>query len=727
MQEEKITPDLTYRNQIVSINDAENEIKENRIIFNHRVNYQKIQWNEDYQQIKWGNGLIISIRNSNDYNYKNFENIDIINYLLPIDNSVFFYNYSDYTKDNEYSYLRRDWTFNKNKSNPYHKLPVFGFKPQFNPDKNDPNTFFTFGLEDIFNKAYEISNNFDLYVNSMFIKYYKSLFDNVLGNVPETFRILLNYNININPIQYIVLVQLMINNGNDFNTENLNFDKVVYSQELLNSFNEVLVNSEYLFTYNSLARTPDEKRYMMNLDNKDSNKEYGFKKLSYFKEEKEISFIKCDLVYNKFISSLEDRTKGIFRGIAIDTRLKILIKIFLTKNKLINDINDLFNYFLSNPNGFDRDLLNSASNYSIINDMLNKDKDDILNIFNNDLMIKNYTNVYNPDNLSTNTIEHSMMSIDFYPISAFYSHYEEAADDDDDISMTTINERFVNSKFKFSKSNYIEGKSLIFNYLDIRITLNKLKGLNSYDDTCRVYFSDVMISFKDEGIMLSDIESNDYPYYVAHFIHSSKDFLLENGESREKLSVVKLEFKPEMNILKKYLPKGTNQFTQALLKIFSTTFYIKTSLFKNQFISFSKVIREDNSFVASPKQDSKLYYTINKNFTSNLYRIVDKENTIDIGNDIPVEYKDIELVKSNAPTEVLKDDEFNLKFKYFDNDFIVKKRDNTLSSSNSIDDFDFLSSEEEEEDRDEMTAETYKPPKIKKNKSTKEVNYDDIE
>lgn len=741
MQEEKLTPDLSYRNQIIPMDDILNEIDENRIIFSHTVNYGNIQWNDENRSINWGNGLNINIRYSKDFNKKNFDDTDIIDYLLPIDASVFFYNYTDYTRDNEMSYLKRDWTFNKNDSNPYHKLPVFGFNPQFSPDKNNPDNFLTFGLEELFNRTYEISCNFDLYVNTLFIQNYDFLFDTILGNVPEELRGLLGYNIKVNPIPYIVIIQTILTNGKDFNTNNLTFDNVVYSQRLVDSFNQMLVNSEYLNVYGSNARTPEEKDAMMKLDNTDPNKEYGFKRLCFFNVQKEISFINNDrLTYANFIPSLVNRDSGVLRGIALDNRLKVLFKIFLVKNKLLNDIYKLFDYFLNDSENYDRDILNPTSNYCVINNMLNTDKNEILNIFNNALIIKNYTNVFNPKDLNTRAIEHSLMSVEFFPKTAFYSHFNVTPENDEEVDIESVNKQFVGSKFRFTKDNYIEGKSVIFNYLGIRITLNELRGLNPYDSTCRVYFSDVLISVNNEGVMISDIESDNYPYYVAHFIHSSKDFLKSDGTSKEKLSVIKLEFKPEMNILERYLPR-MNDFSKALIKIFSTTFYIKTSYFKNQIIRFSKVNRDNYSMVASPKKDSRLYYSIDKKFRSHLIKIEDisSNNVIDIKKEVPEKYIDLELIDFKGKgridieneSEMLKDDEFNALFKNFDNDFIIQK-ENSINNlePDSEQDLDFLfeegNEEKEEKDKENKTLSDFKIPK-NKSKNEKKVNKEDIE
>ena len=156
MQEELLTPDLSYRNKIYKVPEK-NVFKEddtNKILMNHRVVYNNSIWKENNKVINWGNGINISITYSNDYNFKLIDDTDIIDNLLPINKYLYFYRYNNY--DNEKSYAQRDWTFNKGMLNPYNKTAVFSLTPHYQ-NRTDDRYFYTFGLGDLFNNVLKIS------------------------------------------------------------------------------------------------------------------------------------------------------------------------------------------------------------------------------------------------------------------------------------------------------------------------------------------------------------------------------------------------------------------------------------------------------------------------------------------------------------------------------------------------------------------------------------------
>lgn len=766
MQEEVLTPNLSYRNRIYKVPEETLFIGEekNNIIMNHRVVYKDSTWQEN-KSINWGidnnSNSYINLKDSNLYNYKLIDNTDIIKYLLPINDYLYFYNYSDYKNQNEKAYAKRDWTFNIKMLNPFTKTGVFSLSPHFK-GRNDDDYYYTFGLEELFNNVKNISNRFDYYLNSMFNKYYSDLKEVILRNVPVQLKPLLSYNINTNPIKYIIFIQLLISKDVDLTEQNFKIDNIVFSKDLVNSFINVIKKSKYLYPYG--YESEQDKAEIFN--GSDENKPFVYKKIAHFDDSKYIDYVNDKLVqvvgsetvveritYQKMLILLRE---GILNNIDFDNRLKVLIKIFMVKNKLVNDLNDLFNYYLEylgfddedfeeEDFGFDSEITDIHSTYNTFISMLDRDKNEIEDIFLNALMIKNYVNYQNPKNLNSVTIQHKIMDVDFYPKSAYYIEYKDDSNDDDENDIESINNIYHSAKFKFTRDNYIEGKSVIFNYLDITITLHELFNLTPFEENTRVYFKDVLITFMNEGIVLSDVESDNYPYYVATFLHTNREITASDGYRKENQSVIKLEFKPEMNISQDLINRllksnnvneRINEFTKALLNIFSTTFYIKTSLFKNKKIEITKVTRENNSLVSSPEVDTRLYYTVNTDFSSNLFKIVKKENgnerEIDISNGVPKDYIKYVVSELDRKTDILKDDEFNLKFQHFDNNFeiektnVINENDFTLDYSHNENNDD--DNEENESEEIEKTAENYKLPKKKKeNKKSKLIDERDID
>ena len=716
MQEEILEPDLSYRNNIFTNEEMENltnnqngmeeeiklkynknsnfsklNINETRIIFNHKVNYSDVYWEEKRKKIYFSDGLGITFNELFNFNYEiNDYNYNyIIDYLLPIDDSIFFYSYNN--NDNEYSYVTRDWTFNEKFSNPYSTVGVFNFNPIY---KFNEQVLYTFGLEKLFDRLVLINNNIDFYLNSVFTHIIGSqdLMEAIKNNIPNYFKednikfSIFKNNFISNPIKYSALIQYYINIKNEGIPI---FSELTYSSELFTKFNDLILNSNHLTAYGSKTVDPDEKVTLF------ENREGYFKYLVEHKEKSSIDFIDSDTFdYRNIINSLHKKDYGLFRGIYFDKDkdkyIKILFYIFSIKNKLNVDVSRLFNYFIddnTDSEKFDNDYFNTNSEYSIIIRELDRDLYKLKEIFTNALIIKNYTTVINKDNINSNKIKHSIMKFDYSPLSGYLVYYGEEGENKFDL--TEIN-RGNDKAFRFTKLNYIEGKSIVFDYRSIRITLSGLHGLNSNSETCRVYFDNVLISYLDEGLALSSVESNNYPYYVAYFIHSKKDFVRGREEPTSTKSVVRIEFKPEMNIPSETIEEQKiTPFNEVFLEIFSSVFYIRADHFTNQFILVSEIKKENNrTFSVNPEEGVKAYYSINNDFSSNLIRVEKGNKIYNIPNDrLPKDdelYYTVESVnKAKKAFKVLKDDdEFNIKFKNFDNDFVIQK--GTLEFDNNL-------------------------------------------
>lgn len=772
MEEEELYYDLSYRDKVYTNEDfsdmpydeKENEyikkynknvnldllddLKENRLVYIHEPKFKKVTWKEDDRIYYWGD-LKFQLSESNKFTKKLLSN-DLIDYLLPIDNTIYFYSYSNndyYSKNKKYygdtEALKRNWTFKLNNSNPYNKESVFNFIPEYKPYP-DKDILYTFGLEGIFIKASKIQTNFFMYINSMFRYLYgKEVEEIIIKRLPNEIienNYLMGFiktNLKTEPFTYLLLLQTYINN-NDY-TNNPSFKEVIYSTELLNAFVETLLKSEYLTCYNSKVITPKDKLEMFNKDINDSELEYGFKKLKNFDVSYSLKFINGKINVN----DLFNNKNGLLNGLGILDEIKVLIHIFNVQNKLINDINDLCLFYINDASNlmdvededgitkklcYDLNIFTKDSDYSKILDNLKEDKKKITKIFTNALLIKNY----NDNKFKPGIYSHNIIYSDFKPKTAYFINYEGDLNEKG-LTLNEINDQFKRGPYKFSTSNYIEGKSLIFEYCNIRITLYNLRGLEPTEGPCRVFFDYVMISFNNEGLLLSGIESKDYPYYVCNYIHSNKDFVYKDKlkgyveTTDSSFSAIRLEFRPETNV-PEFLLNEENDFNKILNELFSTIFYIKVEYFTKQEINFFKVKNVNNTFKISPFKGIEMTYNVNKGFTSNLIQIEEDNKiiykNIDGKEEGNLEEDFIPFKLINKDIQVLKDDEFNGIFNGFDNKFEVKKGSKLELNLNRNDSYE--NDEIEEIEENFHTLSSYKIPKkiikvkkdmIKENKS----------
>lgn len=778
MEEEELYYDLSYRDKVYTNEDFSEmtydkekgkyiqkynknvnlylleDLKENRLVYIHEPKFKKVTWKEDDRIYYW-NDLKFQLSESNKFTRKLLSN-DLIDYLLPIDNTIYFYSYlnNDYYSEKQKYYgdtnaLKRNWTFKLNNSNPYNKESVFNFLPEYRPNPKE-NLLYTFGLEGIFIKANKIQSNFFHYINSLFIYLYgKNVEEIIIDRLPNEIKennnlmVFIITNLRTEPFTYLLLLQTYINNK-DY-TNNPSFKYVNYSPDLLEAFTNTLLNSNYLTCYNSKAIEPKDKLEMYNKDINDNDLEYGFKKLKNFDIEYSLKFINGDITVN----DLFNNENGLLNGLGIINEIKVLIHIFNVQNKLINHINDLCLYYINDAsnemdvedeNGnttkilvYDLDVFDKESDYFKTLDNLKKDKTEITKIFTNALLIKNY----NDNNFKPGNYSHNIIYSDFKPKTAYFVNY--GGDLKNELTLNQINDQFKGSHYKFSTYNYIEGKSLIFEYCKIRITLYNLQGLEPTEGPCRVFFDYVMISYNNEGILLSGIESNDYPYYICNYIHSNKDFVYKDKTKGyietidQSFSTIRLEFRPETNV-PEFLLKKENGFTKILNELFSTIFYIKVEYFTKQNINFFKVKKVNNNFKISPFNGVEMTYNVNKDFKSNLIQIEENNQiiykNIDGKEDGNLDDDFIPFKLINKDIQVLKDDEFNGIFNGFDNDFEVKKG----NKHDLIKNDSYENDEIEEIEENFNTLSSYKIPKklikvkkdmIRENKKDNSIEDDD--
>lgn len=738
MEQEFNPIDLGYRSKIFTNINMEqgNEapkynknISMKKVRLNDNVAYfflnpeiNTIFWNEPPYDIYFKKDLIFNIYESYKLNINTQSGENSIKYLTPINKDMFFYNVSNklaFEKDSDnynYDYFeevaKRSFTSKNMYFNPYSKVGVFGFNPIFEINQE----FNTLGIQNIYKNASIIQNRFYYYLDTMISNYFKDL-----NNLLVEKKISFDKNVFLNIISYVL--------GKEIITVN-------YNEKVLNNFKDIVINSQKLNYYNSISRTVDEKLLQFDPEKEldDQNKDLRLLSLLNYEDlENDIYFINLDVykkesnkingkdyllkdIYTDAINYIYNELIKFLNGFdykSIEKELKFLIYVFLVQNSLAKDLNDFSIYISKGLKNYDDDMFGEEiTAYSFITEALNKDKNYITYIFTKSLVILNSIE----NNLEYNKdISHKYLSFKNEPIKGLLVKYLNK-----DIEINNNNkievEKYTGFNFdenieeyKITNLNNIEGKSLVFEIPSkngLRISLINLRNLNYESHYCKVIFDHVIISYGNKSIYVNSYDNGIEPYYECFYIHNKKD------NERDTYSIIRLEFKPEMNIPEESWgdinnnSKLTTKFDFLLRTIiFSSIFYIKVDHFNNQKIITVPIIKtENNTFIIESKKNKfKIFYNITNKLTLKIEKIIKDDKEYIKGTD-----KDFdEFIKSYPNDEdstLLENEKVNKMFKNYKNEVEVDNKTIVQTIDNNID-------EEEEEDIDLFGLKMPKKPK----------------
>ena len=745
------TLDSSYKNEIVyKTTDKAREMKKmsditiedfsrkREIYFNPDITITNGRFKNKDQNFYWTTDYSLSskLSEASKFNFVQEDGEDIIDFLMPLNESSFFY---DWTNE-DWNVYKRDFVFRKNDSNPYYNIAPLTFSFEYKPA--DVDCYYTFGIEELFDKIQRIQSRFMQYINSMFDKWFPGALDIVLKNIPKDIKNQLGKtienNFKGNQLGYLILlnekIKVLLGKDNMLDPSKIDalgltadnihsyftFKNASYTDDVLSSMRSLILSSSKVTWYKSKMISPSEKQHYY----------YDDKDISYKKLMVEDAKVLPDIYFidSKLNPSalFRDLNNGLLYGYGADKDLKILLHIFVVQNNMACHFNQLMEYITSQGSGlsadgkgilYDIELIlcekNKRCNYGIIKENLKNDEKEVSKIFANALKIKKAIEL---DLKPEEEYNHPIINLDPDKIKAgymvlYYGSHNKTVDID------SINRNMSNGinalryGANFTQDSYIGGKSVIFRYNDFDIILNECKELTS-DKVSRIVFKNVYIAFGSHCIMLSNTENETYPYYICHYIHTKDEPKIT--------SAVRLEFRPSLNENIDYgnILQGVKNFYALFNDLFRTTFFIRADLFTYQKIDITPVVKGDG-VIKTTENDLEISYNLTNNHTVILNGVKKGEVTYTMDN-LPTEFSKYTAVNDDDPEPVLlKGEAFEKELSGFEDNFML---DNEIGmeEDDGSDEMDFGIFGYSMYRRNKKQRKESKPKKSKKVEITKE-------
>ncbi len=504
--------------------------------FEYTPEYSRVHWNESVLSVSFGS--INVMPNEFAMFDRDLPKSEKLIWKLFPDESVFFYD-SGKLSDDEYGRVRRNHTFGYSSDdtiriNPYSAAAPFKAELFF----CKLGKFSTMGVESIFKRLSEIQDNFFYYIDV--------LLEPVLGNIAD--------------FENNTLAKYMNFVSNLFT---LDIKKVTCDDKMFNRFANSILQSTVVMYYGSRHGTVQDKLNYAEAVKKGSEEKDALKRL-LVREERAKNYT---LYY--FEKSVEGKSYHDFdpRWIAqkiaekvlpnpetgeidanevklVEVATHILFIVHRLNYGLVEELKALFaknfdeNTFISDGETL---TINPRSAYEKARYIADQAIRDAKSVFTTALQIDrtlqlgNGYRTHKIAKLQRRPSKGTLMSI---------IRTDQPLTNEMYMGECVLGYEAREDVYRRTQHNDINGKSIIFRVYgtpNILIFLLNAKGLTYTTDSCRIIFEHVLVTIGGKTIRFSDDE-NDVPYYICHYIHSSKD------DKSDTYSAIRLEFGPELNV-----------------------------------------------------------------------------------------------------------------------------------------------------------------------------------
>lgn len=557
-------------------------------------------------------------------------NIDnSINYLLPTDSTLFFYDYSN----RDYHSFRRSFLINYDEFSPYSSLPVFSFCPIFTRDKIScaSRTWHTFGLRSKYILAIDLQQSVKEYTTIMFSKWFPTQFNE------DVKKSLNDYGLTDYIAKALGLVVLQDS----------------YSSEHYNNFLALVLNSKVLHWYNSDKTTPYEKLKFYINGKHDTDKRFTalLSDSEHLEEDEDSLFYYIDsrvtpqrvtklLIETLFNNNVSNVDKARLNFLAYLWWFQNRLCMFLAKfTKIVEnsvssyeqpDISELLeietaqanDYTMNDisygidtapkavdlpteiakvfkkPLSFDKQLDNTMGTLTTTIDALDSLVKNYVTICEVALRSKYLTENYFNKNY---TIHHKFMTLSPKVSDFMFIKYngkkevekepEEEEEQKEGIYKNEFGQIVVADRDRAKKADPIKGKSIVFKYSIFTIILyNAIKGESRGNritkeekkDKSDLQFEKVIVCWGKNYIDFSNTEGDNKVWYEAYHTYGK-------GKTKgvdEDPSCMMIRFRPDMNIKYSYSAEEKANNVEFIHSLFRMAFYIMDCYFEELDISF---------------------------------------------------------------------------------------------------------------------------------------------